>query len=226
LSFGGQTELNTLIQVHGVDNIQTFTGLPRATPSLEAASEFRVLSSTYLAEDGRALGGFVNIVTRSGGNNNHGSLYYLGENQELAARPSLVAGNPALRQNQYGGTWGGPVAKDRTFFFLNYEGQRWAESNKFSQVILSTLPAINAMGASFGLHPEVDSLLRSNDYDPGLARLDHHFSAENTLTARYSFKAPRQMAFSAAAESITSFEHSSKQRRARSIPGAGRLWRS
>src|SRR5262249_13636775 len=61
LSFGGQTELNTLIQVDGVDNIQTYTGLPRGTPSLEAAREFRVLNSSYLAEYGRALGGFVNI---------------------------------------------------------------------------------------------------------------------------------------------------------------------
>lgn len=186
LSFGGQTELNTLIQVDGVDNIQTFTGLPRATPSLEAANEFRVLNSTYLAEYGRALGGFVNIVTKSGGNENHGSLYYFGENQGLAARPSLVAGNPALRQNQYGATWGGPLVKDRTFFFINYEGQRRAESNKFSQVILANVPAMNAMRASLGLHPEVDSLLRSNDYDQGLLKLDQHFSAKNTLTARYS----------------------------------------
>ncbi len=74
LSFGGeQPELNTLIQVDGADNIQTFTGLPRATPSQEAAKEFRVLNSTYLAEYGRALGGFVNIVTKSGTNQGSGS---------------------------------------------------------------------------------------------------------------------------------------------------------
>ena len=68
LSFGGQQELNTLVQVDGVDNVQTFTGLPRATPSQEAVKEFRILNSTYLAEYGRALGGFVNIVTKSGTN--------------------------------------------------------------------------------------------------------------------------------------------------------------
>ena len=66
LSFGGQQELNTLVQVDGVDNVQIFTGLPRATPSQEAVKEFRILNSTYLAEYGRALGGFVNIVTKSG----------------------------------------------------------------------------------------------------------------------------------------------------------------
>ena len=56
LSFGGQQELNTLVQVDGVDNVQTYTGLPRATPSQEAVREFRILNSTYLAEYGRALG--------------------------------------------------------------------------------------------------------------------------------------------------------------------------
>ena|SRR5436309_1188434 len=55
-----------MIQVDGADNVQTYTGLPRATPSQEAAREFRVLNSTYLAEYGRALGGFVNILTKSG----------------------------------------------------------------------------------------------------------------------------------------------------------------
>jgi len=54
LSFGGQSELNTLVQVDGADNVQTFTGLPRATPSQEAAQEFRILNSAYLAEYGRA----------------------------------------------------------------------------------------------------------------------------------------------------------------------------
>lgn len=189
LTFGGQTELNTLIQVDGVDNIQTFTGLPRATPSLEAAREFRVLNSSYLAEYGRALGGFVNIVTKSGDNDFHGSLYYFGENQALNATPILSPRNPAQRQNQYGLTLGGPLVKDRTFFFANYEGQRRAESNKFSQVILSNLAAINATRVAFGLHPEVDNVLRSNDYDQFLTKLDQHFSTNNTLTARYNLQA-------------------------------------
>src|SRR5207249_1011798 len=82
LTFGGQSELSTKILVDGVDNVQTFTGLPRATPSQEAAQEFRILNSTYLAEYGRALGGFVNIVTKSGTNRYNGSLYYFGMNNE------------------------------------------------------------------------------------------------------------------------------------------------
>jgi outer membrane receptor protein involved in Fe transport len=189
LSFGGQSELSTLIQVDGVDNIQTLTGLPRATPSQEAVREFRVINSSYLAEYGRALGGFVNIVTKSGDHQIRGYLYYFGQNQALNAAPILSPRNPALRQNQYGLTVGGPVVRDRTFFFGNYEGQRRAESNKFSQVILSNLDGINAMRARFGLHPEVDNMLRSNDYDQFLIKVDHHFDDNNTLTTRYNLQA-------------------------------------
>src|SRR4030095_2575059 len=85
LTFGGQSELSSLILVDGVDNIQTFTGLPRATPSQEAAQEFRILNSTTLSEYGRAMGGFVNIVTKSGTNNYNGSAYYYRINAALIA---------------------------------------------------------------------------------------------------------------------------------------------
>ncbi|HKC85207.1 MAG TPA: carboxypeptidase regulatory-like domain-containing protein, partial [Blastocatellia bacterium] len=145
LSFAGQTELSTLIQVDGADNVQTFTGLPRATPSQEAASEFRVLNSTYLAEYGRASGGFVNIITRSGSNSVNGSLYYFGMNDALNARSILNPPNAdELQQHQYGATLGGPIKKDSTFYFVNYEGQRRDESNRFAQVIQQNLGAINA----------------------------------------------------------------------------------
>src|SRR5262249_8659035 len=103
LSFGGQQELNTLVQVDGVDNVQTFTGLPRATPSQEAVREFRILQSTYAAEYGRALGGFVNIVTKSGTNDPHGSVYYYGMDDALASPSILNApGADKLSQHQYG----------------------------------------------------------------------------------------------------------------------------
>lgn len=186
LTFGGLPELNTMIQVDGVDNIQTFTGLPRATPSQEAAREFRVLNSTYLAEHGRALGGFVNIVTKSGGNDYHGSIYYFGMNDALSADPILTGANPVLRQNQYGGTVGGPIKEDRAFFFANYEGQRRAESNKFSQVIFDNLEGINAVKRGYGLTQEVTDLLRTNDYDGFLAKLDFSLNPKSTLSVRYS----------------------------------------
>jgi len=186
LTFGGQSELSTMILVDGVDNIQTFTGLPRVTPSQEAVQEFRVLNSTFLAEYGRALGGFVNIITKSGANQVHGSAYYFGMNNKLNAKPLLTGPNPVLRQNQYGATIGAPIRKDRAFFFGSYEGQRCAESNKFSSVILNNLAAINVTKAFFGLTPEVNDLLRANDYDGFLLKLDHKFSDANTLSVRYN----------------------------------------
>ncbi|HEY6399817.1 MAG TPA: TonB-dependent receptor, partial [Blastocatellia bacterium] len=185
LTFGGQSELSTLILVDGADNIQNATGLPRVTPSQEAVREFRVLSSTFLAEYGRALGGFVNIVTKSGTNRFNGSIYYFGLNDALNAQPILTP-DPRLRQNQYGATVGGPLRKDKTFFFGNYEGQRRAESNKFSSVIINNLDAINATKAFFGLSPETTNVLRANDYDGFLTKLDHKITSNNDFSVRYN----------------------------------------
>lgn len=186
LSFGGQPELHTMIQVDGADAVQTVTGLPHATPSQEAAREFRIINNTYLAEYGRALGGFVNIITKSGGNKFNGQAYYFGMNNALNARNILsTADAKALRQNQFGGTIGGPLKKEKTFFFANYEGQRRAESNRFAQFVLDNLSGINAVRTRYGLSPEVSSQLRSNDYSQGLARIDHRFNDDHRLTTRY-----------------------------------------
>jgi carboxypeptidase family protein len=187
LSFGGQLELATLIQVDGADNIQTFTGLPRATPSQEAASEFRVLNSSYLAEYGRASGGFVNIITRSGTNNVNGSAYYFGINDALNNRSIL---NPpsadVLRQHQYGMTLGGPIKKDSTFYFVNYEGQRRDESNRFPQVVQQNLTGINAFRARFNLPAENLNQIRSNNYDQFLGKVDRVIGA-SVLSLRYNY---------------------------------------
>jgi carboxypeptidase family protein/TonB-dependent receptor-like protein len=187
LAFAGQSELSTLIQVDGADNIQTFTGLPRSTPSQEAASEFRVLNSTYLAEYGRASGGFVNIITRSGGNTLNGSVYYFGMNDELNATSILNApGANVLRQNQYGATLGGPIRKDSLFYFLNYEGQRRDESNRFAQVIQQNIAGINAFRSRFNLTPETLNQVRSNDYDQFLAKVDQVIGV-SALSVRYNY---------------------------------------
>src|SRR5215472_7656776 len=167
LSFGGQSELNTMIQVDGANNVQTFTGLPRATPSQEAAQEFRVLDSTYLAEYGGSLGGFVNIVTTSGTQYPHGSLYYFGINNALDAVPILAQPDTyVLRHNQFGSTLGGPIEKDRAFVFLSYEGQRHEESNNFAQFLTPSLVAsINNVLSQFpGLKPQTLDQVRSADY--------------------------------------------------------------
>ncbi|HEX2443436.1 MAG TPA: TonB-dependent receptor [Vicinamibacterales bacterium] len=188
LSFGGQPELNTQIQVDGADNVQTFTGLPRATPSQEAAREFRVLNSTYLAEYGRALGGFVNIVTKSGTNRRSGSAYYFGMSDAFAARSILNRpGEDELGQHQFGGTFGGPITPDRTFFFANYEGQIREQSNRFSQVVLDNLVLLNAVRVPLGLRAETTDQVLDNAYHSFLVKADHHPSGNHTLSVRYNF---------------------------------------
>jgi outer membrane receptor protein involved in Fe transport len=188
LSFGGQPELNTMIQVDGADNVQTFTGLPRATPSQEAAKEFRVLNSTYLAEYGRALGGYVNIVTKSGTNRGTGSAYYFWMDDALAARSILNRPNEdTLDQHQFGVTFGGPITADRTFFFGNYEGQVRKQSNRFSQVVLDNLGLLNTVRVPLGLRPETTDQVLDNHYNAFLAKVDHRLGEEHSLSVRYNF---------------------------------------
>src|SRR6202790_124994 len=124
ISFGGMRDLSNWVTVDGADTVNTATGSQRGTPSQEAVSEFRVVNNGFGAENGRALGGIVNIVTKSGTNDLHGSVYDYLQNNATDAR-SLLQPAPqanALRQNQFGGTLGGPIKKDKTFFFMNYEG--------------------------------------------------------------------------------------------------------
>src|ERR1700694_1501179 len=145
ISFGGMRDLSNLVTVDGADPINTATGSQRGTPSQEAVSEFRVVNNGFGAEQGRAMGGIVNIITKSGTNNLHGSVYGYLENSDLNAR-SLLQPAPLpheLRQGQYGGTLGGPIQKDKTFFFVNYEGKRRAESPVYPPDLINNLTVID-----------------------------------------------------------------------------------
>ena len=130
ISFGGMRSFSNEITVDGADFVNTISGVQRATPPQDSVQEFRVVNNSFGAEYGRALGGIVNIVTKSGTNSLHGSIYDYLQNSATDAR-SLLQPAPlphALRQNQYGGTLGGPIRKDKMFFFMNYEGRRTGES--------------------------------------------------------------------------------------------------
>lgn len=189
ISFGGQRDLNNMVTVDGADDINTATGSQRATPSQEAVSEFRVVNNSFGAEYGRALGGIVNIVTKSGTNDLHGSLYNYFQNNALDAdSPLALPGFTALRQNQFGGTLGGPIQKNKTFFFANYEGQRRAQSPTYPAVLVQNLAAINAVKESFGIDPENLNLLQTADVDNGFIKVDHQFNAANRLSVRYSIQ--------------------------------------
>ena len=191
ISFGGQRDLNNGVTVDGADNINTATGSQRATPSQEAVSEFRVVNNSFGADYGRALGGIVNIVTKSGTNELHGSIYDYLQNSATNARSILTL--PAfnvLRQNQFGATLGGPIRKDKTFFFVNYEGQRRAQSPTYPAVLVDNLAAINALKQSlFGTgHQENLNILKAADVDNGFVKVDHQFNNTSRLSVRYSIQ--------------------------------------
>ena len=111
------------------------------TPPVDAIREFEVATSTYDASFGRNAGGQINVVTRSGGNQFHGTAYEFFRNGALDGNNFFApSGQPAplYRRNQFGGTLGGPLVKDRTFFFVDYEGTRMAAG----QTLVTNVPTL------------------------------------------------------------------------------------
>jgi hypothetical protein len=188
LSFAGQNIHYNFIAVDGADDISTASGIQRGTPPQESVQEFRVINTDYSAEFGRATAGIVNIITRSGTNDWHGTLYEYFRNDKMDAVNLLQAtGAHVLRQNQFGGAIGGPLQKDKTFIYGNYEVQRRGESPFYNSAVLANIKAINEVKAVYGLAPEpnLGSVLRTNDTDNGFARIDHRFSDSENLFVRY-----------------------------------------
>lgn len=124
---GGRGRSNNF-SVNGGDANDLFVNLPTVQPSPDSIEEFRVLTNTFDAEYGRNSGSVVNVVTKSGTNSFHGNMYEFFRNKVLNANAYCFSSDgcpkPKFNQNQFGGTFGGPIKKDRTFFFTSYEGRR------------------------------------------------------------------------------------------------------
>jgi len=120
---GGRGRSNNF-SVNGGDANDQFANLPAVQPSPDSIQEFRVLTNTFDAEYGRNSGAVVNVVTKSGTNQFHGNVYEFFRNKVLNAKGYFDAEKPDFKQNQFGGTFGGPIKRDRTFFFASYEGRR------------------------------------------------------------------------------------------------------
>jgi len=120
---GGRGRSNNF-SVNGGDANDQFVNLPAVQPTPDSIEEFRVLTNTFDAEYGRNSGAIVNVVTKSGGNEFHGNAYEFFRNKVLNARGYFDSEKPAFQQNQFGGTFGGPIRKEKTFFFTSFEGRR------------------------------------------------------------------------------------------------------
>jgi hypothetical protein len=160
--------------------------------SVDALQEFRIQTSTYAPEFGRTPGGQISIVTRSGTNQFHGSLFDYFRNTVLDAEDWFTSAHglpkAAEQQNDFGGVLGGPVIKDRTFFFFSYEGLRL----RLPQTLLTTVPDLAArQNATAAVQPFIDVFPLPNpgaaDVGPGYAPFNASFSDPASVNA-YSIR--------------------------------------
>lgn len=133
LNFGGQRGRSNLVQVDGADNTDNSVNASRSTVSQEAVQEFQVVTNSFAPEFGRSSGGIVNVVTKSGTNDFHGNVFgFLRDKSFQARNPFAPIAKPDFRRTQYGVTLGGPMDRDRTFFFFAFEQRRRDESGFFT----------------------------------------------------------------------------------------------
>jgi hypothetical protein len=162
---GGRGRSNNY-SVNGGDGNDLFANLPAVEPSPDSIEEFRVIANAFDAEYGRNSGAVVNVVTKSGTNNIHGSFYEFFRNDVLNAHPFTFtpAPKPPFKQNQFGGTLGGPIIKDKTFFFASYEGRRVVQG-VVSQPV--TMPGAAELSGDFSGGPAFAGTL----HDPTVANI-------------------------------------------------------
>ena len=174
--------------------------------SVDALEEFRVQTSTYAPEYGRTPGAQVTILTRSGTNQFHGALFDFFRNDALDSSNWFANANalpkPALRQNDFGAVLGGPILKNRTFFFVSYEGLRLLQpqveatdvpslnvrqiSPDQLQPYLNAFPVPNRPESRYGFAPFVASYSNSDSLDATSVRLDHRFGEHLFVYGRYN----------------------------------------
>jgi len=210
ISISGQRGINTNINVDGVDYNQPFFGGIRGgersnsafTLPQEAVREFNVVAAGYSAEFGRSSGGVINVVTKTGSNQMKGTLFYLLRPEELsrshnyakaieAALPSGIVATPAPTQHQFGGSIGGPIAKDKLFYFGSYEQQRFRAPR---QVLYRNSLDVNPASLTarqlevFNLYKSLEvPFTQTNDAYAGLARVDWNISSNNSANVRVNY---------------------------------------
>ena len=155
ISVNGQDDTLNNWVVDGIDDNERIIGSIGVKPNVEGIQEITVQTNSYAPEAGRTAGGVINIVTRSGTNKFHGSAYEFFRNDIFDGRSVLqTTGNkPELRQNQFGGSIGGPIFRDKTFFFFDYEGLRQVVGVTYTKTV-PTLTEYNAINSIGGLTPQ------------------------------------------------------------------------
>ncbi|MCL4796702.1 MAG: carboxypeptidase regulatory-like domain-containing protein [Bryobacteraceae bacterium] len=215
MSMNGRDPRSNVYLIDGTPQ-NDFTNAPASSAAgtalgLEAIREFRVELNAYSAEFGRNSGGQVNALTKSGGNEYHGSLFHFLRNDNFDARNFFdPAKRPEFNRNQFGGSLGGPIRREKTFFFTTYESLRERLGRTISTVVpdenarlgilpdgpvtinpvvrpyLDEYPLPNGPSRGGGLAQYAFGFNQTLDQHFGQGRLDHYFNSANQMFARYT----------------------------------------
>jgi hypothetical protein len=219
INFGGGGQRDMRFVGRAIDDSNyTFDGLDatgvqeqsqkvgvRLSLSLDAIAEFRVSSSVYTADKGGSAGAQISVVTKGGTNEFHGGVFEFFRNDVVDARSPFDGPSvPPFRLNQFGGTLGGPIKKNRTFFYTNYEGLRqslhttiigFVPNEAFRASVAATSPILKPFLNSWPIgQTHLDSLtdewttvgVDSRREDSGMFRVDHNFTDRTSIFGRFS----------------------------------------
>ncbi|MCU1233919.1 MAG: hypothetical protein JWP63_1886 [Candidatus Solibacter sp.] len=197
ISINGQKGINNNLSIDGADNNNPFFGeqrggqRPAFTISLDAIKEFQVVADSAPAEFGRSSGGFINVVTKSGTNQIHGTLHEYQKWTGLTSRLSDGTRLSAFSQEQFGGTIGGAIKKDKLFYFAAFDQQFFTQTKQNNpNRIDPTL--VSFFATKFNDPNENGPIKRDNNATATLGKIDWYASPKNLFTARYNYAHARQ----------------------------------
>ena len=165
VSIDGQRESANGFMVNGTDVQEHMNGGTSVIPNLDSIDEFRVLTNNFDPEYGNYNGGMINVITKSGSNSFHGDAFEFLRNTSLDAKNFFDSTRGVFRQNQFGGVLGGPVRKDKVFFFLDYQGTRTTQGITSPR---TTVPSLQDRAGNLG---DTSSELTGTVSGPSIASL-------------------------------------------------------
>jgi hypothetical protein len=215
-SANGQPDVLNNNLIDGLDNNEREQGFIGVRPSIDGIAEVHVMTNDYTAEIGRSTGAVVNVITKAGTNQFHGSAFEFVRNDKFDAQDYYATTTPELRQNQFGGSVGGPILKNKTFFFTDVEWDRVIKGLTYSEIVPTTQehdsydftdisggtvisPAdINAVALRYWkMYPYPTKANATYNYvtSPKQTqyattfdlRIDHHINDNNTLFGHFSY---------------------------------------
>ncbi len=197
ISINGQKGINNNVSIDGADNNNPFFGeqrggqRPAFTVSLDAIKEVQVVSDSAPAEFGRSSGGFINVVTKSGTNGLHGTLHEYQKWTGLTSRLSDGTRLSGFAQEQFGGTFGGAIRKDKLFYFAAFDQQFFTQTKQNNPNRMDPV-LVDFLATRFSDPNENGPITRKNQAIATLGKIDWYASSRNLFTARYNFAHSRQ----------------------------------